>query len=291
MKLLVNVNRLSGWKAKALSIGGRLTLVKFPRLCALDIFQDCKVSDTDGFFVGPGEFLFVKGLWRPCCSCLEYCGMLGFREKLIYVRRGRPSIDYLLGSTWFLEILISLLRFALFARRRTSLWLTASSLVHMSLLFGARFGHGGASPSRLFSHPSVFLDISLSNVGILDSLVLSNILNGVLFCAIWAIKKWQNNIVFALAASLDDAKNEDIFPTIQRLSMLWISVRCKRAWDWSRWISNPRLILDYGKLDVLFLVWERIRGRYGRLVRSAKLSFSVPSPYAVGLITSLPPFS
>ncbi|GJX65451.1 hypothetical protein Tco_0299794 [Tanacetum coccineum] len=49
-------------------------------------------------------------------------------------------------------------------------------------------------------------------VGVINNPVLSKILNGVLFCVVWAIWKWRNKVVFAPATSSDDVKIEDIFP-------------------------------------------------------------------------------
>lgn len=48
------------------------------------------------------------------------------------------------------------------------------------------------------------------------------------------------------------------------------------------------IIMKRGKA---FFIERESGGRYGRLARSAKLSLSVRSPYVVGLLTSLPPFS
>ncbi|GKE30070.1 hypothetical protein Tco_1445454, partial [Tanacetum coccineum] len=39
--------------------------------------------------------------------------------------------------------------------------------------------------------------------------------------------KWRNKVANASDEDLNDAKNEDIFPSIRRLSKLWISARCK----------------------------------------------------------------
>ncbi|GKA76737.1 ribonuclease H-like domain-containing protein [Tanacetum coccineum] len=68
-------------------------------------------------------------------------------------------------------------------------------------------------------------DISLAIIGFLNNPVLSKILHGGFQCVIWAIWKWRNKVVNASFASLIDAKNEDIFPSIQRLSKLWIAAR------------------------------------------------------------------
>ncbi|GJW93138.1 hypothetical protein Tco_0172810 [Tanacetum coccineum] len=69
-------------------------------------------------------------------------------------------------------------------------------------------------------------DIALGRVGNHGQLVLDKIIHGVFQCALWAIWKWCNKVVVAFADSVTKVKGEDIFPSIQCLSMLWINVRC-----------------------------------------------------------------
>ncbi|GJX47690.1 RNA-directed DNA polymerase, eukaryota [Tanacetum coccineum] len=69
---------------------------------------------------------------------------------------------------------------------------------------------------------------------------INKVLQGVFLCAFWSIWKWRNKVVNAdlkLVASIVD---EDIFPSIQRLSKLWIFARIKpHVVNWSLWISRP----------------------------------------------------
>ncbi|GJW74221.1 reverse transcriptase domain, reverse transcriptase zinc-binding domain protein [Tanacetum coccineum] len=101
---------------------------------------------------------------------------------------------------------------------------------------------------RPVSFPSFSIaDISLGAIGLPNHHFLSKILHGVFQCALWAIWKWRNKVVNAPVTSLTDVKVEDIFPSIQRLSMLWIAARCKRlSLSWNYWISSPRSLLDSG---------------------------------------------
>ncbi|GJZ84503.1 cysteine-rich receptor-like protein kinase [Tanacetum coccineum] len=104
----------------------------------------------------------------------------------------------------------------------------------------------GLDPSVSFSSFSIS-DISLAIIGFPNNPVLSKILHGGFQCVIWAIWKWRNKVVNASFASLIDAKNEDIFPSIQRLSKLWIAARCNRlSLKWTYWISSPSSLLDSG---------------------------------------------
>ncbi|GKF95466.1 hypothetical protein Tco_0288201 [Tanacetum coccineum] len=93
----------------------------------------------------------------------------------------------------------------------------------------------------------VLLLSPFGNLGFPNNPLLSNVLIGVFQCALWGVWKWRNKVVNASDKDLNDAKNEDIFPSIQMLSKLWISARCKRmSLKWSCWISNPRALFNSG---------------------------------------------
>ncbi|GJV48522.1 RNA-directed DNA polymerase, eukaryota, reverse transcriptase zinc-binding domain protein, partial [Tanacetum coccineum] len=65
--------------------------------------------------------------------------------------------------------------------------------------------------------------------------------HGVCYVALWAIWHWRNRILHASADDVDSVRQEDIFPSIQRLSLLWISNRCPRTnCQWCEWVLNPR---------------------------------------------------
>ena len=65
-------------------------------------------------------------------------------------------------------------------------------------------------------------DIALGNIGNLSCPRLNKVLNGIFQFAIWAIWKWRNKVVNASLDSIASAKSEDVFPSIQRLSKLWL---------------------------------------------------------------------
>ncbi|GJR23759.1 putative ribonuclease H-like domain-containing protein [Tanacetum coccineum] len=70
---------------------------------------------------------------------------------------------------------------------------------------------------------------------------VNKVLNGVLQCVIWVVWKWRNKVVNAPLDSIISAKSEDIFPSIQRLSKLWIAACCSSIpLDWSFRILNPK---------------------------------------------------
>ncbi|GKD49711.1 hypothetical protein Tco_1278687 [Tanacetum coccineum] len=108
-------------------------------------------------------------------------------------------------------------------------------LVHLRLRLATRTNlamRGIDIPSTLFplcesAEESIeHSDIALGRVGNHGQLVLDKIIHGVFQCALWAIWKWCNKVVVAFADSVTKVKGEDIFPSIQCLSMLWINVRC-----------------------------------------------------------------
>ncbi|GJY11202.1 RNA-directed DNA polymerase, eukaryota, reverse transcriptase zinc-binding domain protein [Tanacetum coccineum] len=64
--------------------------------------------------------------------------------------------------------------------------------------------------------------------------------HGVFQTALWAIWKWRNRIVNAPADTTPKIKEEDIFPSIQRLSRTWIAARSAfNQANWDVWISRP----------------------------------------------------
>ncbi|GKF82379.1 hypothetical protein Tco_0244035 [Tanacetum coccineum] len=64
--------------------------------------------------------------------------------------------------------------------------------------------------------------------GIIDPFAnsrIGKIRHSVFQTALWAIRKWRNRIVNAPADTTPKIKEEDIFPSIQRLSRTWIAAR------------------------------------------------------------------
>lgn len=86
--------------------------------------------------------------------------------------------------------------------------------------------------------------ISMKEIVVGSSTFIDNwrnkIFHGVCLVVMWGIWKWRNNIVYTRAEDRSAIREVDIFPSIQILSLLWISNRCSRlAFDWSGWVTNP----------------------------------------------------
>ncbi|GJZ51365.1 hypothetical protein Tco_0605880 [Tanacetum coccineum] len=191
-----------------------ITLIKSVlRLFALDTFQDCKVSD---------RWVFVEN-----SSKRKSFGRLGFVD-LSYSSLGPHHF----WNSWI--------------PRKVNICVWKASINRLPTRSNLiERGFGGVCP-RVFPFFSIS-DISLGNFGFPNNPLLSKVLIGVFQCALWGVWKWRNKVPNASDEDLNDAKNKDIFPSIQRLSKLWISARCKRrSLKWSCWISNPRALLDSG---------------------------------------------
>ncbi|GJU77678.1 reverse transcriptase domain, reverse transcriptase zinc-binding domain protein [Tanacetum coccineum] len=96
------------------------------------------------------------------------------------------------------------------------------------------------------SFPSFSIsDISFGNFANLGCPKLNKVVYGVFQCGLWMIWKWRNKIVHASPDSRNKVLEEDIFPSIQRLSKTWIAARCKSSpCNWNNWISNPRALFS-----------------------------------------------
>ncbi|GKA63444.1 RNA-directed DNA polymerase, eukaryota, reverse transcriptase zinc-binding domain protein [Tanacetum coccineum] len=69
---------------------------------------------------------------------------------------------------------------------------------------------------------------------------LRKIIHGVFQCTLWATWKWRNKVLSSSLDRVENAKDEDIFPFIQRISKTWISARCsQKPSSWSCCISAP----------------------------------------------------
>ncbi|GJY43114.1 hypothetical protein Tco_0431327 [Tanacetum coccineum] len=53
-------------------------------------------------------------------------------------------------------------------------------------------------------------------------------LYGVCYVLLWSIWRWRNKLLHASSIEVDGIKHEDIFPSIQKLSLLWMSNRSGR---------------------------------------------------------------
>ena len=66
------------------------------------------------------------------------------------------------------------------------------------------------------------------------------ILHGVFCCSSWCIWKWRNKVVNADQSEVNRILDEDLFPTIQKISKAWISARFKSIdANWDCWIQRP----------------------------------------------------
>ncbi|GJZ76785.1 putative RNA-directed DNA polymerase [Tanacetum coccineum] len=241
-------NRLLAWKAKSLSIGGRLiksVLGSIP-IYFLSLFKaPLKVINTleslrRRFFWGFKEDQRVGAF----SSSLGSISGQGVWWDIIKADRTIDSVDVAYKNSFSLKVSNGL---------STSFWKDAwchgrsrlMDLYHSSSRFtrfkiakstidgflwmeaGKVWAWWGLAPPVSFPSFSIS-DISSGNLGFPNNPLLSKVLIGVFQCALWGVWKWRNKVVNASDEDLNDAKNEDIFPSIQRLSKLWISARCKR---------------------------------------------------------------
>lgn len=95
-------------------------------------------------------------------------------------------------------------------------------------------------------NPPLFLpsftisDIASNRIRSLGCDRLNKVLHGVISITIWALWKWRNRIVNAVPDLVSSIREEDIFPSIQTLSKLWISARFKsHIANWNNWVSKP----------------------------------------------------
>ncbi|GJZ82479.1 hypothetical protein Tco_0647652 [Tanacetum coccineum] len=201
-----NGTNVSFWK-EAWCLDGMRLMDRFPRLFALDSFQDCKISDRWGL---------VNGNWS---------GMWSWRIP----PRGRALDD-------LASLILVIGNFYLSKGNDRWVWRRDAFGIFKVSSLSASIQNKVLADS--------FIDISLGKIRILNYPYLSKILHGVFYCALWSIWKWRNKVVNAPVTSLSEVNNEDIFPFIQRMSKLWIAARCKKlSLDWSRWISSPNSVL------------------------------------------------
>ncbi|GKB67028.1 hypothetical protein Tco_0928440 [Tanacetum coccineum] len=94
-------------------------------------------------------------------------------------------------------------------------------------------------------HPSGRASGELDHlVSLINGLVLDSNLEDKWFWSLdnsGAFSNWRNKILHAPSDPEADAiRHEDIFPSVQRLSLLWAYNRsCKKLFSWENWIKNP----------------------------------------------------
>ncbi|GKD92503.1 RNA-directed DNA polymerase, eukaryota, reverse transcriptase zinc-binding domain protein, partial [Tanacetum coccineum] len=91
------------------------------------------------------------------------------------------------------------------------------------------------------SFPSFSIaDIALRKIKVNGCSKIAKVVQGIFYIVIWAIWKWRNRLVNAVLEEKAGILEEDLFPSIQRLSKLWLSARIvPRPVNWSVWIAEP----------------------------------------------------
>ncbi|GJY48687.1 RNA-directed DNA polymerase, eukaryota, reverse transcriptase zinc-binding domain protein [Tanacetum coccineum] len=95
-------------------------------------------------------------------------------------------------------------------------------------------------------------DIALGKLVTHDSPRLKKAIHGVFQSALWAVWKWRNKLINSPPEAINTIKEEDIFPSIQRLTKTWISARYSRPTSWNCWISSPTKVggLEANELNI-----------------------------------------
>lgn len=83
----------------------------------------------------------------------------------------------------------------------------------------------------------------LDDINLGGNKVVAKIFLGVCYVLIWLIWKRRNRIVFTQAEDISAIKNEDLFLSLQNLSLQWIKNRnSKRKLECSNWFVRPMVI-------------------------------------------------
>ncbi|GJT96691.1 RNA-directed DNA polymerase, eukaryota [Tanacetum coccineum] len=85
--------------------------------------------------------------------------------------------------------------------------------------------------------PNVFPPFPIRDIALGSFLiwVVNKILHGVFQCSLWAIWNWRKKLVNANLEDVTSIREEDIFPSTQRLSKTWIAARfSKGTADWDK---------------------------------------------------------
>nr|GEX28087.1 RNA-directed DNA polymerase, eukaryota, reverse transcriptase zinc-binding domain protein [Tanacetum cinerariifolium] len=86
-------------------------------------------------------------------------------------------------------------------------------------------------------------DILIGNFNLFLKKWAAKLVHAVCFALIWHIWGWRNKILHACSDSAAAAAlHEDIFPSVQRMSLLWVSKRAFKSnssFSWDHWIHKP----------------------------------------------------
>ncbi|GJY68736.1 RNA-directed DNA polymerase, eukaryota, reverse transcriptase zinc-binding domain protein [Tanacetum coccineum] len=217
----------------------------FPRLYALDIFQDCKVK---------GRWGLIDGVWGGNWSWrLAPRGRAIRHLNTLISLIGNYALDNSRDDSWSWNGDVS----GIFKVKTLA---TSASLNRLpSQLNSISRGVSLPSPRCPFcdaekediehflikcakvvpvwrkvwswwglATPTFFpsfsiKDVALGNVGSSRCAKTHKVLQGFFLCALWSIWKWQNKVVNVKQESIDGVKKEDIFPFVQRMAKDLIS--------------------------------------------------------------------
>lgn len=92
--------------------------------------------------------------------------------------------------------------------------------------------------SRIQSFFSLLIEDQCS-LGVNKRLVKA--FQGTCMVAVWATWKWPNRIIHSSLEDSQTIKDDDLFPSVQGVSLIWLSNRCNiTSFDKSRWVTTPR---------------------------------------------------
>ncbi|GJS08541.1 hypothetical protein Tco_0365337 [Tanacetum coccineum] len=174
----------------------------FPRLYALDSFQDCTISD---------RWCAVDDVW-------------GGNSEWRYTPRGRAISD--------VTDMLSLIGNLSLSPDGVDKWTWSQDNSGI-------FKSWWHLPSPVTFPSFSITDITLGKLVTHDSPRLKKAIHGVFQSALWAVWKWRNKLINSPPEAINAIKEEDIFPSIQRLTKTWISARDSRPTSWNCWISSP----------------------------------------------------
>ncbi|GJR55967.1 hypothetical protein Tco_1406488 [Tanacetum coccineum] len=235
----------------------------FPRLYMLETNKECKVSDR--WCLENGEW-HGNWAWRsnPCGrAAADLVNMLRLVGNLFLSSDSRdqwfwvfhPSEKFLVKDLFHLVESKSI---GLGETNQTFIWNywvprevnisiwrasmdrlpSRANLLNRDLSSSGKKYEAGGELAQRQVHLFV---ISLRKVASFENKWVAKCFHGVCYVVLWAIWHWRNRILHAFPLDVDSVRQEDIFPSIQWLYLLWISNRCPHTnRQWCGWVSNPQ---------------------------------------------------
>ncbi|GKA08346.1 putative RNA-directed DNA polymerase [Tanacetum coccineum] len=235
----------------------------FPRLYALESFKDCRISDRWHMVndSGVGNWSWIRPLRGRAnddlASFVSYIGRLHLNadgaDKWVWSFDTSGSFKKVNICVWRASLNRLPTRVNLDLRGinmasnicpfcNTCVEDIEHCLINCShsLAIWRKIWSWWNMPSPL-SFPSFSIrDIALGNIGLNGSSRISKVVHGVFLTVVWSIWNWRNRIVNAQPDAIAKIKGEDIFPSIQRLSMTWIAARlASLPANWNSWVAKP----------------------------------------------------